>query len=601
MSKENQVIFKITILLEIFIYLIPVPYMVYFVILAYNMDLNMMIYYLISASVGGAITVIPAYIFRNARLRPRLRHYFNNRGKLDEKELGNIKTYLLNYPIQDALFGSFRWLLGVTTALGIFSFFHTIDSFLIMLHIAGLFLTIPISFPVAYFSNESALTDVLLDGELANVKIAINTNKIFGIFTRIFLSFFSVLLVPVIILGYFVYLTGIGELAISHLWIHLLVLSILLLSAVMYSTYMLSRSLKLNLRLTSEVAERLTRGDLNSVIPVFSNDELGLMSMSINSHIRSLRHVVHTIQSEADSVRIQATHLNDYSNTLSGSIKEQSASVEEISAAIEEAGAATESISRGSEQQRNIIEKAAGMMDQLKVLIDGISSEAEAATNRAQNTHQNALTGERKLKDTINQMKEIHASTERISDAVRIINEIADQVNLLALNASIEAARAGEYGRGFAVVAQEISKLAENTQSNVNIIIQHVEQAVTLVNGGLKVVNETTNTFLQIIEAVKTNAVTITGINTNSDKQTQLSNDLQMVFKEIHVEASTISSATSEQNMTYNELIQNINTITDRSTNVSESAKLMRVLSRSLTESADTLSKEVSYFQKQTV
>jgi len=198
--------------------------------------------------------------------------------------------------------------------------------------------------------------------------------------------------------------------------------------------------------------------------------------------------------------------------TVAKNSQNQAASIEEITSAIEEVGAGIDSSTTmaGDQEKRTaeLIEKLKEMFS----LIEKSGKQLAEAVNFQSKLNKKIDESGEEVSRCQKAMGSALSSSNRVSEAITIINDISDQINLLSLNASIEAARAGEYGRGFAVVAEEIGKLADKTQANTKEIIHLVEatntemkqtsQSLSIVTAASKGINEIANQFGLLIKEV---------------------------------------------------------------------------------------------------
>ncbi len=225
-------------------------------------------------------------------------------------------------------------------------------------------------------------------------------------------------------------------------------------------------------------ARQIAEGKLSGQpLPVLGHDELGQLTVSINEMSASLRGLIEEVTDTSREVAAASTQIAASSDEMAHGMNEQTRQVHQVSSAVEEMSASIVEVARKSAD-------AASSADQSgKTASEG--GEVVRQTIQGMHTISQAVTA------SASSVSELGKRGEEIGQIIAVINDIADQTNLLALNAAIEAARAGEHGRGFAVVADEVRKLADRTTQateEIGMSIQAIQietsQAVARMNTG---------------------------------------------------------------------------------------------------------------------
>lgn len=313
---------------------------------------------------------------------------------------------------------------------------------------------------------------------------------------------------------------------------------------------------------------RISNGDLTHELNIKSKDELGVLSDNFNVMTKNLRQLINQINTGAEQVATS-------SEELLATTEQATQATDQISSAIQE-------MASGSETQVTSTQESSRAMEEVSLGIQRIAEFSATVSDSAEDTKELAKQGDLSIQRAIHQMESIEKGTQNTTVAINqlydrsqeigqiigVITGIADQTNLLSLNAAIEAARAGEHGRGFAIVANEVKKLAEQSRESANQIIEliqevqkdteeankEMEKNTNEVILGKTVIQETGEVFEKILTAIEKVNVEIQEVSATSE---QISANSQQVaasvdqLAEIAMEASEgsqhVAAASEEQ------------------------------------------------------
>lgn len=360
-----------------------------------------------------------------------------------------------------------------------------------------------------------------------------------------------------------------AEIAYEELVTLTIAIIIIALLVAGFSAWYLVRSITQPVYKMRDVLVQLDNGDLTHQVDYQSGDEIGQMALALNNSISSQQQMIGTVASTVDQVAAAGEEMSSITMQTSQTIEEQRSQTEQVATAMNEMTATVQEVAAN------------------------ISSTATAATEANEQTAEGNRVVQRTMDEidalakqidiSAQTINEVEKHSEAINSVLDVIKGIAEQTNLLALNAAIEAARAGEQGRGFAVVADEVRTLAGRTQESTEEINSMIEKLQSGSRQAVEVMNKSLAQTESAVDYASQSGLALKTIASAVEKINQMS--------------AQIASAAEEQSSVSEEINRNIVSINDMSNQTADGAAQTSTASDELAQMAGNLQGLVAHFK----
>lgn len=319
----------------------------------------------------------------------------------------------------------------------------------------------------------------------------------------------------------------------------------------------------------ANVAQKVASGDLTIKVKKTVNDEVGDLQEAIGSMITNLSQMAKNISGIAMQQASTSEELAAITTQTSSTVTEQQAISEQLATAMQEMGATVNEVAQSTATTSSAV--------------DNIQDKVNSSSSKLDETYGSIVDMSEQIQQSEQSVQKVRSDFDQVVNVLEVIKGIAEQTNLLALNAAIEAARAGEQGRGFAVVADEVRQLAQRTQDSTKEIDNMINTIMVGANSSVDIMASS------VVQAnlVQEHAKVVMELN-------------QMIagdMNEISDLSAQIATASEEQSVVVDEILQNVETLNSGVTETSQATDNIAESSVELARLATELEKESSEFK----
>ena len=341
----------------------------------------------------------------------------------------------------------------------------------------------------------------------------------------------------------------------------------------------------------------MASGDFTVDIKTKGNDEITLMGHSMKEFTAAIRSMINDISNISETLKGQAESSTSVSGGLYEASLKQSKNIDELNGTVDQLSASVQEIAESATALAVVVSDTRDSSNNAEDKMNVTVEVAEAGKNDMQKVGEAMGLIEQSINGLQESIDKVGAASQEINKIVGMIGEIADETNLLALNASIEAARAGDAGKGFAVVATEIGSLATNSN-------QSVQKIQTLINEVTSLVGETVDKAKGSVDEINTSSrlvhqavATFDTIYDNIVDANRVVNDMAANMLKVADVSTNVASITEEQAASAELISRNAGNIASESKNITDDSEKVAETARKLADTSEKLMTQINSFR----
>ena len=384
-------------------------------------------------------------------------------------------------------------------------------------------------------------------------------------------------------------LVGLRNLMIIFSIISILVLCVLIERV----THVVIRPVKEMTRVITSMAS----GDFTVSMKVKGNDEIAAMGRSVEHFIASMKEMIRQMGHVSDRLEKQAGSSKNVSGEMNSAANIQSQSMTELNATVDQLSVSVNEIAQNATQLAGVVadtkEDSDKVEDKMRTTVE-VSEKGKADMESVGNALHNIEISIHNLEEAVDK---VGTASGEIVDIIKLIGDIAEETNLLSLNASIEAARAGEAGRGFAVVASQIGVLAKNSADSVAHITSLINEINGLVDDAVKQAGSSASDIESSADLIHTAVDTFDQIFQNIQETSHLIEGVVEKINQVDQVATNVAAISEEQAASSDEILATSESMLQQAKSISKNSEQVEAEAGNLAESADQLADQVKQFQ----